>query len=136
MPADTRSADAVMDAASLYREEIVTDRRVGTIRMMVPIKDDGSPDSVRPTLYSGEAQIMTNMGALPVTFDIDAKNLAEAVAKYGEAAKIGIERTMRELQDLRRQASSGLIVPPAGAASALTGGGLGGLPGGGKIQLP
>jgi len=79
---------------------------------------------------------MTNMGALPVTFDIDAKNLAEAVAHYGEAAKTGIERTMRELQDLRRQASSGIIVPPAGAASALTGGGMGGLPGGGKIQLP
>lgn len=136
MPADTRSADAVMDAASLYREEIVTDRKVGTIRMMVPIKDDGTSDSARTTVYTGEAQVMTNMGALPVTFDIDAKNLAEAVANYGEAAKTGIERTMRELQELRRQASSGLIVPPAGAASALTGGGMGGLPGGGKIQLP
>ena len=59
-----------------------------------------------------------------------------AVAAYGDAAREGIERTMRELQDLRRQASSGLIVPPAGAAAALTGGGLGGMPGGGKIQLP
>jgi hypothetical protein len=136
MPADPRSTDAVMDAASLYREEIVTDRKVGTIRMMVPIKDDGSPDAVRATIYAGEAQIMTNMGALPVTFEIEAKNLAEAVANYGEAAKTGIERTMRELQELRRQASSGIIVPPAGAASALTGGGMGGLPGGGKIQLP
>jgi hypothetical protein len=136
MAADNRSADAVMDAASLYREEIVTDRKVGTIRMMVPIKNDGSPDSIRPTVYTGEAQIMTNMGALPVTFDIEAKTLAEAVASYGEAAKTGIERTMRELQDLRRQASSGIIVPPAGAASALTGGGMGGLPGGGKIQMP
>ena len=62
----------------------------------------------------------------------EAKNLAEAVANYAEAAKIGIERTMRELQELRRQASSGIIVPPAGAASALTGGGHSG----GKIQLP
>ena len=81
---------------------------------------------------------MTNMGALPVSFDIDAANLAEAVANYGEAARAGIERTMRELQELRRQASSGLIVPPAGAASALAGGGMpmGGMPGGGKIQLP
>ena len=68
---------------------------------------------------------MTNMGALPVTFDIEADNLADAVANYGDAARAGIERTMKELQDLRRQASSGLIVPPAGAASALTGGGHG-----------
>ena len=45
---------------------------------------------------------------------------------------------MREIQEMRRQQSSGLIVPPAGAASALTGGGMGmgGMPGGGKIQLP
>ena len=133
MPADSRTSDANMDAASLYREEIVTDRKVGTIRLMVPIRSDGSPDPARPTLYTGDAQIMTNMGALPVSFDIEATDLAEAVAKYGEAAKIGIERTMRELQELRRQQSSGLIVPPAGTASALAGGGF---PGGGKIQMP
>ena len=130
------SADASMDPASLYREEIVTDRRVGTIRMMVPVTTEGTPDTARKTLYQGEAQIMTNMGALPVSFDIEADTLADAVKKYGDAARAGIERTMKELQELRRQASSGLIVPPAGAASALTGGGMGGLPGGGKIQLP
>jgi hypothetical protein len=133
MPASPRPSDATMDAASLYREEIVTDRKVGTIRLMIPIKVDGTPDSARATIYTGDAQIMTNMGALPVSFDIEAKDLAEAVANYGEAAKVGIERTMRELQELRRQQSSGLIVPPAGAASALTGGGF---PGGGKIQMP
>jgi len=137
MPADPRTPDAAMDATSLYREEIVTDRKVGTIRLLVPVKADGSPDATRTTIYTGDAQIMTNMGALPVSFEIEAKDLAEAVAKYGEAAKVGIERTMRELQELRRQASSGLIVPPPGTASALTGGGsLGGLGGGGKIQLP
>src|ERR1043165_3558750 len=123
MAADTRNpAEAAMDANALYREEIITDRRIGTIRIMVPVKSDGSADAARKTLYSGEAQIMTNMGALPVSFDIEANNLADAVAKYGDAARAGIERTMRELQELRRQASSSLIVPPAGAASALTGG--------------
>jgi len=134
MAADNRNpAEAAMDATALYREEIITDRRIGTIRMMVPVKTDGSADTARKTLYSGEAQIMTNMGALPVTFDIEADTLADAVANYGDAARAGIERTMRELQELRRQQSSGLIVPPPGAASALTGGGL---PGGGKIQMP
>lgn len=127
------SADASMDAAALYREEIITDRKIGTIRMLVPVTAQGTPDGARKTVYSGEAQVMTNMGALPVSFDIDAATLAEAVQKYGDAARAGIERTMKELQELRRQASSGLIVPPAGAASALTGGGM---PGGGKIQLP
>ena len=139
MPADNRNApDAAMDAASLYREEIVTDRKIGTIRVLVPVTPAGDPDAARKTIYSGEAQIMTNMGALPVSFDIEADSLADAVAGYGDAARAGIERTMRELQEMRRQASSGLIVPPAGAASALTGGGMGGMGGlgGGKIQLP
>ena len=136
MPAESRNADATMDARALYREEIVTDRRVGTIRMMVPITDTGEKDASRPTIYAGEAQIMTNMGALPVSFDIEAKSLAEAVSGYADAAKAGIERTMRELQEMRREASSGLIVPPPGAASALTGGGLGGGLPGGKIKLP
>ena len=134
-----RLPDMAMDAASLYREEIYTDRTAATLRVMTPVKSDGSADTARPTLYLGEAQIMTNMGPLPVTFEIDAGNLGEAVQRYGEAAKAGIERAVKELQDLRRQASSSLIVPPAGAASALTGGGLGGagpMGGGGKIQLP
>ena len=72
MAAEPRTPEAAMDAASLYREEIVTDRKVGTIRMMVPITADGAPDPRRPTVYTGEAQIMTNMGALPVSFDIEA----------------------------------------------------------------
>jgi hypothetical protein len=65
-----------MDATTLYREEIVTDRKVGTIRLLVPVKADGSPDTTRTTVYTGDAQIMTNMGALPVSFEIEAKDLA------------------------------------------------------------
>ena len=129
--------DPAMDAKSLYREEIYTDRKLGTLRVMLPVTPDGSPDAGRPTLYLGEAQLMTNMGPLPISFDIEAASLADAVAKYGEAAKTGVDQALRELQEMRRQASSSLVIPPAGAASALTGGGgMGGLGGGGKIQLP
>jgi len=41
----TKVADATMDAASLYREEIYTDRKIGTLRVLVPVKSDGSPDA-------------------------------------------------------------------------------------------
>jgi hypothetical protein len=121
-----------MDAASLYREDIVTDRKVGTIRMMTPLQSDGTTDTARPVLYMGEAQIMTGAGPLPINFEIEAGNLAEAVDKFGEAAKDAIERTVRELQELRRQQASSIVVPQGGM------GGLppGGLGGGGKIQLP
>ena len=128
----TRSSEATMDSKSLYREEIYTDRKVGTLRVLVPVKSDGTPDTARPTVFQGEAQLMTNMGPLPISFDIDATDLASAVANYGEATKAGVERAMRELQDMRRQASSSIVIPQGGAG--LPPGGLTG--GGGKIQLP
>jgi len=65
------------------------------------------------------------MGALPVSFDIEAATLDEAIAGYAEAAREGVERAIREIQDMRRQAASSIVVPQAGS-----------LPGGGKIQLP
>ncbi len=132
---DPREPD--MDAGALYREEIVTDRRVGTIRVMTPITADGSVDDERPMLFVGEAQMLTSVGPLPISFEIEAATLAEAVAKYGAAAKEGFERAVRELQDLRRQQASSIVVPPPGAAGAFGPGGGGfGAGGGGKIQMP
>ena len=129
--------EAKMDAASLYREEIVTDRKVGTLRMMTPISLDGATDLSRPILYVGEAQIMTGAGPLPISFEIDAKSLKEAVDKFGPAAKDAIEKTVRDLQELRRQAASSIVVPQGGMGGIGPGGmGPGGLGGGGKIQLP
>jgi hypothetical protein len=119
--------EAKMDAASLYREELYTDRAAATLRVLVPVTRTGAADPSRPTLYMGEAQILTNMGPLPISFEIDATSLAEAVAKYGDAAKAGVESAMHELQELRRQASSSLVIPQGGVPN---------LTGGGKIQLP
>jgi hypothetical protein len=124
--------DIKMDTSTLYREEIYTDRKVGTIRAMVPVTTMGATDGTRPVVYTGEAQIMTQMGPLPLSFDIEAKTLAEAVEGYAGAAKIAIERTVRELQDMRRQAASSLVLPGQGGAGFPPGG----LGGGGKIQMP
>ena len=124
MANETRVGDAKMDVAELYREEIYTDRKVGTLRVLQPVSPSGAPDSARPTVYQGEAQLMTSMGPLPISFDIDADNLADAVDRYGEAAKVGVERAMRELQQLRREAQSSIVIPETGA-----------MPPQGKIQL-
>ena len=127
-----RSGEPSLDSAALYREEIYTDRKVGTLRVLVPVTASGAPDPARPTVYSGEAQLLTNMGPLPISFDIDAASLADAIAKYPEAAKNGVDRAMRELMEMRRQASSSIVIPQGGAAG-LPPAGLGG---GGKIQIP
>lgn len=137
MADNTSTRDVRMDVDDLWREEMVTDRKIGTIRMMVPIKADGSTDPARATVYTGEAQMMTNMGPLPISFDIEARTLAEAVNAYGTAAKVAIERTVRELQEMRREAASGLVLPGQGGFGP--GGlppGLGGAGGRGKIQMP
>jgi hypothetical protein len=123
-----------MDANDLYREDIYSDRKVGTIRVLTPVKSDGSVDPARATSYVGQAQIMTPAGALPLSFEIDARNLAEACTRFADAAKVAFEETLKELQEMRRQQASSIVVPDAGTASALTG--QGGLPPRGKIQIP
>jgi hypothetical protein len=122
-----------MDPKSLYREEMITDRKVGTIRVLTPIKSDGSPDSGREVSYIGEAQLLTSVGTLPINFEIEAKTLDEAVSRFAEVAKEAVERTMKDLQELRRQAASSIVVPQGGMGGL---GGPGGLGPGGKIQIP
>ena len=132
--------DAEMDASDLYREEMITDRRVGTIRVLHPITTQGQPDPSRPTQYIGEAQIMTSVGALPLSFELPSESLAAAVAGYGAAAKVALDRAMRELQEMRRQAASSIVLPQGGGGGGMGGGGFGGGPfgGGGRggIQMP
>ena len=72
------------------------------------------------------------MGAIPVTFEIEATGLAEAIKNYEEAAKEGVERTVKEIQEYRRQQASSIVIPQGGAGGMP---GLGG-GGGGKIQIP
>jgi hypothetical protein len=123
-----------MDANDLYREDMYSDRRVGTIRVLTPVKPDGTIDPARHTSFVGQAQIMTPAGALPLSFEIDAANLAQACERFADAARIAFDETMKELQEMRRQQASSIVVPDAGTASALTG--QGGLPPRGKIQIP
>jgi hypothetical protein len=119
-----------IDPNSLFLEEIFTDRRVGTIRRLTPVKEDGQSDSAKPVLYIGETQVLTPAGALPIGFEIPAGSLKEAAEKFGQLAREAIERTVRELQELRRQQASQIVVPQGPLPP------LGGAGGGGKIQMP
>jgi len=129
-------ADASMDINDLWREDIVTDRKIGTLRVMTPIRADGSADPSRTVVYTGEAQMMTNMGPLPINFEIEACSLAEAVSAYGATARAAFERTMRDLQEMRRQSASSLVLPGQGGGGFGPGGLPPGLGGSGKIQMP
>jgi hypothetical protein len=128
-PEQQTTADIKVDPKALYLEEVFTDRRVGTIRRLTPVNGEGVRDASRPVLYVGETQVLTPAGALPIGFEIGAGSLEEAAQKFGDLAREAIERTVRELQELRRQAASSIVVPQGPLPP------MGG-PGGGKIQMP
>lgn len=128
--AEDRNQDPQMDAEGLYQEDNFTDRRVGAIRRLSPVRADGSADPSRPVLFIGQAEIMTNMGPVPISFEIEGQTLADAVIGFAPAAQVAIERTVQQIQDMRRQQASQLVVPQ-GPVPGITGG-----RGGGKIQIP
>ena len=123
------TTDIRVDPKALYLEEIFTDRRVGTIRRLTPVNKDGARDQARAVLYAGETQVLTPAGALPIAFEIGAGSLEEAAEKFGALAKEAIERTVKELQELRRQAASSIVIPQGGLPP------MPGAGGGGKIQM-
>jgi hypothetical protein len=128
--------EAEMDGNAVYQEEMFTDRKVGVIRRMTPVTSDGSRDLQRKVLYVGQAEIMTNMGPVPINFEIEADTFAQAIAGFGAAAAAGIERTVQQIQEMRRQQASQLVVP--GMGGGVPGLGGPGMPpaGRGKIQFP
>ena len=100
-----------MYAANLYREELITDRKMGVIHVLTPVTAAGTTDLNRTPIYTGEVQIMTQMGPLPISFEIKAANLEEAVKLYGDAAKQGVKDTIEKMQQMRREAASKIVTP-------------------------
>src|SRR5689334_4965438 len=117
-----------LDVTQLYREEIFTDRKAGTLRRLMPVTAEGKDDASRPVLFSGQTQLLTPMGVLPLSFELDAKSIEDACNKFPEAVKIAIEQAIEEAREMRREQASRIVVPEAG-------GGMGGPPGGGRIKL-
>jgi hypothetical protein len=124
MPQETLP-DIQIDRHNLYREEVYTDRKAGTIRRLVPITADGSLDAARPVLYSGQTQLLTPGGVLPLAFEIPAATLDEAVTRFPAGMQQALELAIEEAREYRREAATRIVVPDVG----------GGIPGGGKIKL-
>ena len=130
MAAQNDLPDVRLDPAAMYREEIFTDRRAGTIRRLTPITIDGSTDSSRAVLFSGQTQLLTPAGVLPLVFEIEAATLEEALQKFPEGVKVALEQAIDEAREMRREQASRIVVPEVGA-------GVGPGPGGGgKIKFP
>jgi hypothetical protein len=99
------------DKTNLYREETFTDLRIATIRMLVPVKSDGTPDPSRAPMFTGETQIMTQAGPIPVSSPIPANNLDEALDGFPKAMAEGVQQMMEEVREMQRREASRIVVP-------------------------
>lgn len=109
---DTRSTEFNPD--NLYREESYSDRTVGNIRRMIPVKKDGSDDPSRPETFIGQTQVMTQMGPVPLTFELQAATLEEAGTLFSEGVQKAYKEMLQEMEEMRRQQQqeqSSIVVP-------------------------
>lgn len=135
MAAKSDLPDVRLDPAGLYREEIFTDRRAGTIRRLTPVTVDGATDPKRPVLFSGQTQLLTPAGVLPLVFEIEADTLEEALNKFPEGVNVALEQAIEEAREMRRESASRIVVPEVGAGGIGPGPGPGGGGGSGKIKF-
>ncbi|MCH8131503.1 MAG: hypothetical protein IIA30_03035 [Myxococcales bacterium] len=118
-----------VDKNNLYREEIVTDLKVASIRMLTPIKLDGSPDESREPIFTGQTTLMSAAGPLPVQCPLEATTLEEATAQFPDAVKQAVERLVDEAREMQHREASRIVVPggvpiPGGIKGSGGGGGV------------
>ncbi len=124
MTDENMEIEITMDGAILFKEETFTDRRVGSIQRLTQVDDEGHPVDGGETIFIGQTQLMTRAGPLPLSFELEASNLAEAAKKFAVGANQAMEDTVKKLEDMRREQASSIIVPGAEA------------PSGGQFKLP
>ena len=100
-----------VDRDNLYREDVYTDLRIATIRVLTPVRADGSTDSGRPTLFMGQTQILSNAGPLPVSCPLEAATLEEAIRRFPRAVNEAVERLVEEAREIQRREVSRIVVP-------------------------
>ena len=100
-----------IDADNLWKEENFTDLKVGSIRKMTPIKADGTEDDARTATFSATTNIMTPGGALPVSGEIEAGTLAEAVEKFPEAINVAIKQLQEDMVKYQQEQASKIVTP-------------------------
>jgi predicted AAA+ superfamily ATPase len=93
--------DFVIDKNNLYRDESITDLKMGGIRCFTPIMQDGTDDESRDTLFVGNAQVMSPQGIIPIRARIEAATLEEAMERFPEAMRLAMEDMIEQAEDMQ-----------------------------------
>jgi len=110
--ADQQSLENIkIDAEHLWKEENFTDLKVGSIRKLTPVKLDGTEDESRNATFSATTNIMTPGGALPVSGEIEATTLEEAVEKFPEAINQAIKQLQEDMIKYQQEQANRIVTP-------------------------
>lgn len=110
-----------LDEKSLYREEVYTDLRVGSLKQLTPVTTDGDRDMGRPMVFVGETQLMSQVGPVPVQTKIEAENLKAAIERFPAAIQTAVEAMIEEVKEMQRKEMSRIVVPGAEQTSKIVG---------------
>jgi hypothetical protein len=110
-----------LDDSNLYKEEVFTDLRVGSLKQLTPVTREGERDLGRPMAFVGETQLMSQVGPLPVQTRIEAENLQAAIERFPAAIQTAVEAMIAEVKELQRKEMSRIVVPGAETASKILG---------------
>jgi hypothetical protein len=100
-----------VDPNNLYVEEGFTDLKVASIRRLVPVNVDGTPDPSRTPIFVGTTQVLTPEGPLPIQAPLMANNLKEAVDVFADSMKNAVREMMQEAKRMKQEEASRIIVP-------------------------
>ncbi|MCP4117225.1 MAG: cytoplasmic protein [Desulfobacteraceae bacterium] len=110
--------DFVVDKDHLYREEIITDLKVATIRQLTPVKLDGSDDSSREPIFMGSTQLTTPQGPIPLQAELGGATLEEAMDQFPQVMEVEtrkvIENFKRMHEQQKKENDSRIIMPGMG----------------------
>ena len=98
-----KDIDFTIDKNNLYREESITDLKIGSIRRLIPVKTDGSDDSSRPEIFIGNTQLMSPEGPLPIQSFLEAKTMEEAMTVFPAAMKRALSEMIDELREMQEK---------------------------------
>ena len=92
-----------IDKNTLYREESITDMRVGSIRRLIPVKPDGTEDGARKEVFIGHTQLMSPEGPLPIQSELTAKTLEEAIDVFPATMKQALMEMVEKIQQMQKE---------------------------------
>ena len=103
--------DIKFDGENLWKEENFTDLKTGSIRKLTPIKQDGTEDESRKAQFSATTNIMTPGGALPISGEIEATTLEEAVEKFPEAVNQALKQLQEDMVRYQQEQANRIVTP-------------------------